>query len=252
MSTIRFTGHIHPTACKISLTDHPVGQWSDPTIDLHITFRTIVENGVITIECEMNRFNLEEHKIFLAKMAYDLGRTTVDLIALKNGAGLLFLLDTLTDENGRQWELVGREPDLATIATSLKDPGFDQIHKILLTNLDLSLVLRALIEGMTFFNRAPLAASNGVDGIREYFVPSGGKKEDGWEPMRENLRVSKDYLVSITSAARGPRHGDYTYIPGELTDEVTRRAWIVMNRFFEYLKRGEKQLPLSEFPILTL
>jgi hypothetical protein len=50
----------------------------------------------------MNRFDMEEHKIFLTKMAYDIGRTIVDLIAFKNGAGLLFLLDTLTDQNGRQ------------------------------------------------------------------------------------------------------------------------------------------------------
>jgi hypothetical protein len=245
-------GHIHPTACKISLPDHPVAQWSDPNIDLNITFRTTVENGIISIECEANRFNMQEHKIFLTKMAYDLGRTTVDLIAFKNGAGLLFLLDTLIDENEREWELVDREPDLAAIATSLKDPGFDQIHKILLTNLKLALVLRALIEGMTFFNDAPQAASTGVEGIREYFVPAAGKKEHGWEPMRENLRVSKEYLVSITNAARGPRHGDYTYISGDVTNVVTKRAWIVMNRFFEYLKRGENQLPLPEFPVLTL
>ena len=70
--------------------------------------------------------------------------------------------------------------------------------------------------------------------------------------MRQNLRVSKDYLVSITKAAQGPRHGDYTYIPGELTAAVTKRAWIVMDRFFEYLKRGEQPLPESDFPILTL
>jgi hypothetical protein len=99
-------------------------------------------------------------------------------------------------------ELVRQDPALAAIATSLKDPGFEQIHTILLTNLKLALVLRALIEGMTFFNDAPLAASIGVEGIRDYFVSPGGNEEDGWERMRENLRVSREYLVSTLQLRR--------------------------------------------------
>ena len=151
MPKICFTGKIWPRVVTISLSDHPIAHWNDPSIDLNITFRTTIENGVVTIECDMNKFNIEEHKIFVTKLAYDLGRATVDLMAFKNGAGLLFLLNTLTDENGREWQLVGRDAELAALATSLKDPGLDQVHKIILANSKLSLVLRDLIEGMTFF-----------------------------------------------------------------------------------------------------
>ena len=46
---------------------------------------------------------------------------------------------------------------------------------------------------------------------------------------------------------QGPRHGDVmrtTFTEGQ---EVRKRAWITMNRFLEFKKRGEKKLPLFEF-----
>jgi hypothetical protein len=34
--------------------------------------------------------------------------------------------------------------------------------------------------------------------------------------------------------------------------EISRRAWVIMNRFFEYKKRNAGSLPLADFPPLTV
>jgi hypothetical protein len=213
MPKILFTGRILPHA-NITLPNYPVGEWNDPAIGLDITFRTAIENGVVNIKCEMNAFSNEEHSQTVAKLACDLARATIDLIAFKNGAGLLFYLETMTDEPGRVWSLVNQNHELAAIASSLQgNAAFDAIHEIVLGDAKIYLVLRDLVKALIFFNRAPLAASNAVDGIRSHFVPLGETNESGWAPMRENLRLSEEYLKSITDVARGPRHGDYSHIP---------------------------------------
>jgi hypothetical protein len=69
--------------------------------------------------------------------------------------------------------------------------------------------------------------------------------------MRENLRVDRSYLQLITDQSKAPRHGDVQAIEALVTEEVAKRCWTIMNRYFEFKKRGGSPLPLSEYPLLT-
>jgi hypothetical protein len=86
--------------------------------------------------------------------------------------------------------------------------------------------------------------------LRHIVSPSTPKGQ-AWRHLRDALNISEPYLKLITDVSTGPRHGDPTHIPGDMTVEITRRAWTIMNRFFEYKKRNAGALPLIEFPLLS-
>jgi hypothetical protein len=69
--------------------------------------------------------------------------------------------------------------------------------------------------------------------------------------MRRNLHIDRAYLDFITDQSIGSRHGDPQHIPGGPVTETVRRAWVVMNRYLEYRKRGNGPLTAPEFPLLT-
>lgn len=82
-------------------------------------------------------------------------------------------------------------------------------------------------------------------------TPIGQEKKQGWSAMRQNLNIDVGYLSFITDESKGPRHGNRTGIKQTAFREVIRRSWSIMDRFLEYKKRGDKQLPLADFPLLT-
>jgi hypothetical protein len=44
--------------------------------------------------------------------------------------------------------------------------------------------------------------------------------------------------------------GDPGHAPGSETGEAAKRSWTVMNRYFEYVKRGRQPLPQAQFSLL--
>ena len=102
---------------------------------------------------------------------------------------------------------------------------------------------KTLIEAVLLPHRAALNCARAIRKLRSLFAQPGASPESQWLAIRERLQISRTYMQIITRSSGA--WTDETALP-----EVTRRAWIVMNRLLEYLKRGEA-LPLSEFPLLT-
>jgi len=70
--------------------------------------------------------------------------------------------------------------------------------------------------------------------------------------MRQYLNIDHAYLKFITDVSTAPRHGKRVGATSQKDfDETITRSWVVMNRFLEYKKRGDKQLPLAAFPLLS-
>lgn len=87
-----------------------------------------------------------------------------------------------------------------------------------------------------------------MDGLRNILVPNDPDRKRGWGKLQEVLNIERSYRELIMRTSIPPRHGDRTDIPQDVGQEVLERAWIVMNRFIEYRKRGSEPLPLSKFP----
>jgi hypothetical protein len=59
------------------------------------------------------------------------------------------------------------------------------------------------------------------------------------------------WIPRLTDNAKDHRHGNRTVITDETANEITKRSWVIMNRFFEYRKRGSQPLSIDEFQILS-
>jgi hypothetical protein len=257
MPVIRIRGRVirGPELVKVTHLNHPIATWEDPDLGLKVIFVTTIKDSEVLVECHTNIWQRDTHKIALVKQAYDIARTSLDIMCFENGTGLLLQLDSLEDEQGTSL-LAPLNPELAELATALRGhpADFGTIHAALATNAQLYLPLRDLIESITFFHRGSDRPFRAIEGLRKSFTPQNiadpkEARKQGWENLRQKLRVSREY-ISPMEIAVGPRHGDYASIPGQKTEEVTKRGWVIMNRFFEYLKRGEQPLPETEFPVL--
>lgn len=252
MPTARFTGRVLPAALNVSMANQPRFQWKVEEIGLDITFRVHISAGSIRIDCDVNKFE-SAHLIPLFMRAHDIARATVDLAAFATGNGLAVILEEFIDPSGTATQLAAQHPSLAALATAVKlgTPGFDKVLQVVLAEPAIFLALRDLIEAITFPQRATINCARAIGNLGPLFRPPGGSSERAWLALRENLQIGKAYVWRITRYSPGPEDGDHARVFDATATDFVPGAWVVMNRFFEYLKRGGQPLPLSEFPLLV-
>jgi hypothetical protein len=70
---------------------------------------------------------------------------------------------------------------------------------------------------------------------------------------RGNKRPGATNSIVMTGHERSiePRFGKRKVpLPLAEENEMIIKAWTIMNRFLEYKKRGDRPLPISDFPLL--
>lgn len=258
MATIHFTGRVLPSVLKITLQDVPQVRWQATDIGLDMTFTISITDSIVDIECEANRFN-QSDVLPLYMRALDLARASVDLVAFAGGYGATVFLDTIITPEGSSSAIFPESPEVRGLCTAFtinsqagnQDSRLGDVFRIVFSEPALFMALNDLISGITLPHHAPVNCARAIESLRNLIAPPGTSRKDAWDLLRENLRVEKDYLEYITGHSTGPRHGDRSHIPGTRVTEITRRAWVVMNRFLEFRKRLNEPLPTSEFPLLS-
>jgi hypothetical protein len=258
MPIIRFAGRVLPTFIELTIRDHPEINWRESEADLDMTFQISIQNGRITVECALNRFEQTQHLIPVYMRAFDLVRATVDVSAFATGYGLSVIIDSFTDASGVTTPFVAHDPTIAGLCTAftlepastLQANTFHHVLTIVLGDWRIFRTLRDLIEAITLPHESAVNCARAVEGLRNIIAPDAPRAQ-AWRQMRDTLNLSESYLKLVTDISTGPRHGDHAHIPGATTVEITRRAWVIMNRFLEFKKRGDRSPPLSDFPILT-
>jgi hypothetical protein len=161
-------------------------------------------------------------------------------------------LDTFVNPDGVQSPIAPKDDRLAPLCTALAlDSEFDQVHALVLQEVGLFMALNDLIGAITLPHVSPVNCGRAMDGLKHLIATPGSNDKQAWEQMREALQIDEKYLKFITDHSSGPRHARPGHTPGSVTTEVTRRSWIIMNRFFEFRKRGSKRLSLPDFPLLV-
>ncbi len=255
MPTIHFLGRIIPKGIDITFGGLPHVNYDSPENDLHlqITFRIISSD--VDIKCEVNRFTPKDLE-YIHKIALDLTRALLNLYNFATGMGHSVILEALIDPSGARSTLCPMSLPLASLCTVVviksgeASKSFNEALEIVFREPPLFMALNELLEAITQSHVAPVNCARAIERLRNMIAP-GMSRKHGWPHLRHNLRITQSYLEFVTMHSMGARHGDAEFIPGEITTEVTRRSWIIMNRFLEFRKRGNQPLPESEFPLLS-
>jgi hypothetical protein len=237
------------------MTALPSVRWRDgemTALNIEPACHLAIQNNLVTIDIDGQRFE-DRYFTALAMRAYDTARATVDLLCFATGNGLTFLLETWIDPNGITRPVASIQPALGELATAVNGgSNFNDALWILLSDPLLFIALRGLIDGITQWHQAPITAARSIERLRNLVMPGEKDRRKQWKKLGEVLQLAETYTKLIRDTSIGPRHGDPTHIPGAITTEVATRAWIIMNRYFEFRKRGGvNPLPASDFPLLT-
>ena len=84
----------------------------------------------------------------------------------------------------------------------------------------------------------PFERRNTLDGFRH----SPSKTRVSLEPLLYRLKCLLNQFLLMADQAQ---------VSDSREMEPIQAAWTVMNRLFEYLRRGSQPLPISEFPLLV-
>lgn len=253
MDTIRFVGRVFPLGLAINV-EIPEIKWKWEERNIDFMFRVKIDNSIVTVECDLDRYEWEYFGE-LNKRATDLARTSANIAAFAAGYGLSVVLEYMTEPDGRQIAPQRREeiPAESRSALNLDASGTDEMQRAvtaIITEPAVFMALDDLIRAVSSHHTQFADCGRVVDGIRRSIAPT----LDGaaaWRAMHDALNIDRTYLERISRVSTGPRHGDRTFISGEVGSEVLKRTWAVMNRFLEYRKRGNAPLTAPEFPRLV-
>jgi hypothetical protein len=251
MLTVHFLGSVRPTVLEVSVGHKPVVKWEAPEIGLTMEFTNHIEKSQVDVECKLNRYRPDD-LVHVYMRALDLARASVNVVAFALGWGLTVVLDTFVDPNGVKSVIAPKDDSLASLCTAFTPTkGFDEVHAMLLLEPALFMAFNDLIAAITEPHVSTVNCARAIEGLKHLIASPGSGDKQAWAQMRQALQIDKDYLMLITDNSIESRHGNRVHVAGTVTTEVTRRSWIIMNRFLEYRKRGNLQLPTAEFPLLT-
>jgi hypothetical protein len=258
MPIVHFKGKVlpyEPTAFVIDIKDLPSVTWHDTYTGQDLKITTRIDASIIDIEFDCQVFEEKDFSSFLMR-AWDIARAAVDLSSFKLAWGLSVIIETLIKPDGTASTILPKMETLAQYSTalSLSNPkinNFDICYRLLLGEPALFQAMNDLIVSITLPHHASVNCARAVEGLRVLMTNSAMDRKQAWPIFQTNLNIDRAYREYVTDVSTGPRHGDRAHIPGDVVNRTVERSWIIMNRFLEFRKRGNQQLPLSEFPLLT-
>lgn len=234
--------------------------WDDPSIKLIMDAALTIKDGNIEVVCDVT-VSTDDGDGQVYFRVLDFASSIVYSYAYAKGMGLTVILETVTKPDGILYNIREKRPELEALVTAFDSSvglqgqhGID-VNRMLPTVFSDPLIrvaLNDLVSSLIQTQYAPINCGRAIEAVRILMTPgTGDDKKRGWLAMRENLNLSQEYLEFITDQSKGPRHGYMKDIPFTAINETLKRAWVVMNRFLEFKKRGDARLPSSEFPILS-
>lgn len=245
----KFEGRIIPEVRKVTVPEVSPIRYSDPW-GFHADIRIAIIDGKVEIDCAC--FDAEPRVDMCIVRCYEIVRALVDLYAFSKAWNLSVILDRMI-VGTKVTQIALSELSLQPLATAIaSDDDFRAIWAIVQKRFNLKFALHDLALGIGALNYSHIGAARSVEAIRGLIAPDAQNDRAAWARMRSLLNIERDYLQRITDASRGPRHGDRGGATGDGQLVAMQRSWTIMNRYFEFMKRGGGQpLPQGEFPTLS-
>src|SRR5258708_5381801 len=95
MPVICIGGKIYSSAFKLTFPNHPEASWGNDELGIEMTLSATIKDSIVTVACDINKFEKEKHVTEVLKIAYDFIRTTLDLLSFVRGIAIHFSFETL-------------------------------------------------------------------------------------------------------------------------------------------------------------
>ncbi len=257
MDSVTFYGKVQPPFDTLSVGGLPRVDWPATESESAVALFMALDSSYLKVRCEVESYSpslLGE----LHKRAIDFAQTLLDLVTFCTGYPYSIRFDAFSGTDGVMLPFRARSLHLGDKCTAFRiDSKSDedraalrQVAGLTLTEPALFMALRDLTQSFSSVHYTVLNCARAIDGLCTIMTPIGKRRDQGWPVLQRELNLSEDYIKYITHHSKGPRHGDRSFIPGSVNDEVMTRSWTIMNRFLEYRKRDSKQLPSDQFPML--
>ncbi len=255
MAKLQILGAILPLDLRVSCGTLPplrVKVEGDLVFDLSLQ----IAEGKIVADCTTNRLTTEDIS-FICMRTLDAARAAANLVAFASGMGISVHLHTLIFETGYESPITHAYKDLPGLCTAYPMPATNRDAAELIEFLFLqavaddtfSMALNDLIEAISFPHNGPFNCARALDGLRHLIAP-GEPKEDGWAVVRKALNASDGYLRYISKSSEAIRHADLSKRESTDAEEVTKRMWVLMNRYLILRLRNCQSLSAPEFELL--
>lgn len=262
MKKVKILGKILPEVFKVTIGYNPSIKWKVEEIGLDLIFNYKIENSIIEITCDIEKWQ-EDFSVHVYKMAYDIVRTAVNLVTFSTGSVFQISFERLIDPDGKETSIAIMYPELSALCRSYslnkasgeKNEAFDNIFNIVLSDPTLFLALNDLCSAISTHDQTVIGCARVLESIRLLIwgedTKTDKERTNSWIKLQDTLNIGKDYMKFITDNSTGWRHGSRKFIPGDITTEITKRSWVIMNRYFELRLRKITRLPVADFPLLS-
>ncbi|HEX3431650.1 MAG TPA: hypothetical protein VHT03_12265 [Rhizomicrobium sp.] len=250
LKTIRFLGQVLPVEVDFTLPGELYFSWVWQERNMTIGIKISIHHSRIVADCTVADFQPSD-TTELYRRAYDNCRALISLNSFRTGVARTFILDRwIRPDDGIESILLMMDNRLPPLCTSIhSDADFNTIFRAIVESHSLMRLLGDLIDAISIPHEGPASCARAVEGLK-WLIASDRSDSAAWESMRSALNLDRAYLIFITKHSTDIRHGKAPRIEGPICMEIILRSWIIMNRFFEYLKRGKTPLPVAEFPLL--
>jgi len=256
MQTIHFLGDVVPSNhIKMSTSGMPQFHYHSADLAIDADIDVSIVDSVVDVTCTMNHY-YHSHFPHLHKIAFDLARATVHLYTFASGNTLAVIFNRFIGVDGKEIPFLIQHPQLAQLCSAFSltpgpgEWGVGDAAYVVFTDHMVFTALAHLVGAVSHHSETVVNCARAIETLRTAVALPGASRKDAWEQFRTALNVEKKFLKLITDTSTEGRHGQGTFIPGEVTGEIIRRAWIIMNRFLEFRKRGNQPLSAPDFPLL--
>lgn len=249
MTTVHLMGYVEPRQTLISIENLTPIEEINISTGHKTKFTIAILHSVVSVECEMENFNVEEESSQLYTRCVELTRTLVNLIAVRHGWGLTVHLDTFIQESGKEEVLMNRADHLEGIVDAYTLDDIDTLFLRTCGNVDFTMALNDMVDAITRPRTTSVCCARVVDTIKNLLAP-GLKDKAGWRVLQETLRADESYCQYISNASKLSRHGRHEYLPVAEANELLTRTWELANRFLSFRLSSGEPLDENKFPQL--
>jgi hypothetical protein len=257
MPIIHFKGAILPEIFEISTSNLRPVIWTDKGKNLSMSFQINIDKSKVSIDCSLSREIAPAELSTPLVRAIDVCRGVVNCLAFARGLGLTVNIEKYIDQHGIEHPVTFKNPSLVNLATSFNfgsgkmiTTNFEEMYTLVVGEPALSMALDELIVAIAIPHHITINCARAIEGLRVLCIADNIPRSKGWPILRENLRISQDYLEFITEHSRANRHGERTSPSPDVLQEILERSWTIMDRFLAFRKSGSQPLPLSKFSLL--